>query len=157
MCTLWLKNNHAEQLLNFLKLRSMKQSFLLFILCTFLWSTLGTAMPTKPHTAKEEIISVKAAKKEAKAQKKLEKKEAKLEKQLKKIEKKLVKKGIHKTEARSVWDDETFKLGALVALGGLLLTILGALPILGGIFALIGGLMLIVGIGLMIWVLIESY
>ncbi len=137
----------------------MKKSFLSFILFIFLMNFIGTAMPTRPNTThQEEIISVKAAKKVEKAQKKLDKKEAKLEKRIKKIKQKLAKKGIQKTEAgRSVWQDDTFKLGALIALGGLLVTILGALPILGGIFSLIGGLMLIVGIGLMIWILIESY
>jgi len=136
----------------------MKKSLLLFTLFTFLWASVGLSMPTRPANNSEEVVSVKAAKKAEKAQKKLDKKEAKLEKKIEKIKKKLAKKGIHKTEAgRSVWDDETFKLGALVALGGLLLTILGILPILGGIFSFIGGLMMVVGVGLMIWVLIESY
>lgn len=135
----------------------MKKSLLLFTLFIFLINTVGHAMPTKP-VQQEEIISAKAAKKAQKLQTKIERKEAKLSKKIKKIERKLAKRGIQKAEAgRSVWEDDTFKLGALIALGGLLLTILGVLPILGGIFSLIGGLMMIVGVALMIWVLIDSY
>lgn len=134
----------------------MKQSILLSTLFIFLSYSIGHALPTRPVPQQEEIISAKATKKAVKAQKKLQKKEAKWEKRMNKIEKRLAKKGIQKS-GRSVWDDDTFKLGALVALGGLLLTVLGVLPILGGIFSLIGGLMMIVGIGLMIWVLIDSY
>ncbi len=135
----------------------MKKSLLLFTLFIFLSSTVGNTMPTKP-VQQEAVVSIKATKKAQKAQEKLERKEAKLDKKIKKIKRKLAKKGIQKAEAgRSVWEDETFKLGALIALGGLLLTILGVLPILGGIFSLIGGLMALIGVALMIWVLIDAY
>ncbi len=139
----------------------MKKMILLLTLFSFLTTTTIMAIPNRPVVEDKEIISAKALKKNQKEVNKQAKKKAKFQKKIQKlktkIDKRLAKKGITKTQANSVWNDETFKLGALVALGGLLLTILGILPILGGIFSFIGGLMMIVGVGLMIWVLIENY
>ncbi len=82
----------------------------------------------------------------------------KLEKRLQKIQKKLIRKGYLKEKmATDIWENDAFRMGALVTLGGLLLTILGALPLLGGIFTFIGVLMMVIGIALMIWALIEYY
>ncbi len=137
----------------------MKKSLLLFSLFFFLTSAITWALPTtKPLLEKTEAVSAKAQKKAQKQQEKWQKKKIKLEQKFQKLEKKLSKKGIKTTQGRrnGLWDDDTFRLGALIALGGLLLTILRILPILGGIFGLIGGIMMIAGVGLMIWVLIES-
>ena len=134
----------------------MKKALILSLLFVFAANTVTIALPNRPLKEKTEAVSSKALKKAQKQEQKWNKKKEKLDKKLKKIEKKLAKKGIKATQASSVWNDETFKLGALIGLGGLLLTILGVLPILGGIFTFIGTLMLLVGLGLMIWVLIDS-
>lgn len=84
---------------------------------------------------------------------KQQKKAAKWEKRMKKIEKKLEKKGY--ATGSGIWDDDTFKLGALIALGGLVIRLFAFLPFIGGLFSLIGSLVFLVGIGIMIWVLIE--
>ena len=95
----------------------MSTLFFARYLFIFLINTVGSSMPTKPIQTQEEAISVKATKKAKKAKEQLERKEAKLVKKIKKIEKKLAKKGIQNTEARGgVWQDATFKLGALIAL-----------------------------------------
>jgi Flp pilus assembly protein TadB len=124
-------------------------------------TNVNYASPNRVLIDKKEAISVKDYKKQMKKQQKIERKKAKLKKKLGKLEqklqKKMKKKGIKATSANSVWDDSNFKLGALIGLGGLLLTILGFLPILGGIFGVIGVIMLVVGLGIMIWTLIDSY
>jgi len=93
-------------------------------------------------------------KKEQKQVQKQQKKAAKWEKKMKKWEAKLAKKGAAK--GSSLWDDDTFRLGALVALGGLAIRLFAFLPFIGGIFSLIGTLVLLVGLGIMIWVLIDG-
>lgn len=93
-------------------------------------------------------------KKEQRVTKKQLKKKARLEKRVKKLEKKLEKKGYAK--GNSAWDNDTFRLGALIALGGLVVRLFAFLPFIGGIFSLLGTLILLVGLGIMIWVLIDG-
>ena len=106
------------------------------------------AVHSAPTPVKEELT-----KKEQKTQLKQQKKAAKWEKRMKKIGKKLEKKGY--ATGSGVWDDDTFRLGALIALGGLVIRLFAFLPFIGGIFGLIGSLVFLVGLGIMIWVLIE--
>ena len=133
----------------------MKKSCFLLFLFVFLFSPDNFALPNRPMNR---ATTVEVYSKENKKQNKATRKKAKIQNKLKKLERKLEKKGMKRVEAAgSVWDDDTFKLGAIVALGGLLLTVLGVLPVLGGVFTFIGTLMMIAGIALMIWILIESY
>jgi len=99
-------------------------------------------------------VKEKLTKKEEKKLEKQQKKAAKWEKRMKKLKKKLEKKGL--ATGGGVWDDDTFRLGALIALGGLLIRLFAFLPFIGGIFSLIGSLVFLVGLGIMIWVLIEG-
>ena len=122
-------------------------TFLLFgIILTF--SNSLYAVHSAPIPIKKELT-----KKERKELLKQQKKAAKWEKRMKKIEKKLEKKGY--ATGSGIWDDDTFKLGALIALGGLVIRLFAFLPFIGGLFSLIGSLVFLVGIGIMIWVLSE--
>ncbi len=98
-------------------------------------------------------VKEKLSKKEQKKLLKQEKKAVKWEKRMKRLEKKLEKKGY--AMGSGLWDDDTFRLGALVALGGLVVRLFAFLPFIGGIFSLLGSLIFLIGVGIMIWVLIE--
>jgi len=123
----------------------------------FICVLLGFLLPNmhllavKPATAP---VKPEVSKKEQRQLEKQQKKQAKWEKRIKKIEKKLAKKGY--AAGGSVWDDDNFKLGALIALGGLVVRLFAFLPFIGGIFSLIGTLILLLGLGIMIWVLIDG-
>ena len=110
------------------------------------YSLLGVNPVSKP--AEQEIT-----KKQQRQEQRQQKKAAKWEKKMQKWEAKAAKKG--KARGSSLWDDDTFRLGALIALGGLAIRLFAFLPFLGGIFNLIGTLVLLVGLGIMIWVLID--
>ncbi len=131
----------------------MKLKMILFLMIGLLYSIPNYAV--KPSAAPLEVKADKEiAKEEAKKALKQEKKQKKLEKRIHKIEKRLAKKGKAKA-GRGLWDNENFRLGAYIAIGGLLLRVLSFIPLLGGIISLIGTLIFLVGLGIMIWVLID--
>ncbi len=130
----------------------MKKKIFLFLIIGLLYSIPNYAV--KPHIAPEKTtVNKKRAKKEAKQAIKFEKKQQKIEKRFKKIEKRLAKKG--QAKGGNLWDDDNFRLGAYIAIGGLLLRLLAFIPLLGGIISLIGTLIFLVGLGIMVWVLID--
>jgi len=128
----------------------MKKTIILLVLGLFFFQSLATAV--SPNTPNAALIKTSVI--QQKEEKKLARKKAKLEKRIDKVRKKMDKKGIAK--GTGVWDDDTFRLGAMIALGGLLLRLLAFIPFLGGILSLIGFLILVLGIGIMIWVLIKD-
>lgn len=127
----------------------MKKSLVLLFLGFFLINTMVALAPNAAAPNPKGLT-----KKEIRKAEKTTKKEAKLKKKMKKLEKKLAKKGY--AAAGSVWEDDTFRLGALIALGGLVIRLFAFLPFIGGIISLIGTLILLLGIGIMIWVLIDG-
>ncbi len=131
----------------------MKLKITLFLMIGFLYSIPNYAV--KPNSTPLEVkVEEKASKKETRKVLKQEKKQKKLEKRIQKIEKRLAKKGKAKG-GKGLWDNENFRLGAYIAIGGLLLRVLSFIPLLGGIISLIGTLIFLVGLGIMIWVLVD--
>jgi len=130
----------------------MKFKVLLILLACLAYSIPNFAVKPVSIVAKEES---QLSKKEIKQIEKAEKKKAKFEKRLKKIEKKLAKKGIAKGN-QNLWDNDNFRLGAYIAIGGLVLRLLGFIPLLGGIISLIGTLIFLIGLGLMVWTILDK-
>ncbi len=131
----------------------MKMKIFLFLMVALLYSVPNYAV--KPNSPTVEVkIKEEVSKQETKEALKLEKKQKKIVKRFQKIEKRLAKKGIAKG-GQGIWDNENFRLGAYVAVGGLILRIFSFIPLLGGIFSLIGSIIFLVGLGIMIWALID--
>ena len=131
----------------------MKRTIILLVLGLFVFQNpIFAVKPTVP-TSTMDAVQIEATASEQKRQKKLDRRQAKLEKRINKFRKKMDTKGI--AQGAGIWDDDTFRLGAIIALGGLLLRLLSFIPLLGGILSLIGFLILLLGIGIMIWVLIN--
>jgi len=132
----------------------MKKKIFIFLTIGLLYSIPNYAV--KPNVAPlEKAADKKASKKEEKQALKIEKKQKKFEKRFQKLEKRLAKKGQAKG-GLGIWDNENFRLGAYIAVGGLLLRLLSFIPLLGGIISFIGGLIFLVGLGIMIWVWIDE-
>ena len=131
----------------------MKLKVIVLLLSCLIYSIPNFAV--KPVTAKPVLKSEQQlTKQEARQLEKAEKKQAKLEKRLQKLEKKLAKKGIG--NGQNLWDNDNFRLGAYIALGGLVLRLLAFIPLLGGIISLIGTLIFLIGLGLMVWTIIDK-
>ena len=132
----------------------MKKKVFLFLIIGLLYSIPNYAV--KPIAAPvETTVNKKTSKKEVKQALKIQKKQKKIEKRFQKLEKRLSKKANAKG-GRNVWDEDNFRLGAYIAIGGLLLRLLSFIPFLGGIISFIGALIFIVGLGIMVWVLIDG-
>jgi len=131
----------------------MKKIIILLVLGLFIFHAPSIAVtPTVPNSM--EVIHSETEASQLKSQKKLERKRAKFTKRIDKFRKKMEKKGM--AQGAGVWDDDTFRLGAMIALGGLLLRLLAFIPLLGGLLSSIGFLILLIGVGIMIWVLIKK-
>ena len=132
----------------------MKKKFFLCLMIGLLYSLPNYAVKPPVAPIETETRVNKASKKEMKEAVKAEKKQKKFEKRFKKIEKRLAKKAKAKG-GQGLWDNENFRYGAYIAIGGLLLRVLSFIPLLGGILSLIGFLIFLIGLGIMIWVLID--
>ena len=132
----------------------MKKTILLLLLGLFIFQHSAIAVAPNAPKNMEVIIAAEKTAVQQKKERKIERRKAKLEKRIEKFKKKIAKKG--KATGTGVWDDDTFRLGAMIALGGLLLRLLAFIPLLGGILSLIGFIILILGLGIMIWVLIKD-
>jgi len=131
----------------------MKKKIFLFLIFGLLYSIPNYAV--KPNiTPVETKANKKSSKKEVKQALKFEKNQKKIEKRFQKLEKRLAKKAKAKG-GRNLWDEDNFRLGAYIAIGGLILRLLSFIPFLGGIISFIGALIFLVGLGIMIWVLID--
>lgn len=132
----------------------MKKTILLLLLGLFVFQNTGLAVAPKAPGTAGELVSSETAVVTQKKERKLERRKAKLEKRIAKFQKKMQKKG--KAQGTGVWEDDTFRFGAMIALGGLLLRLLAFIPLLGGLLSTIGFLILVLGLGIMIWVLIKD-
>ena len=130
------------------------KKILILLVGLFFFSPTMEAVHTTPIAPKEKTTTTKEIVKAQKQEAKNNRKQARQDKKIQKLQQKLKKKGMDKGGS-GIWNDDTFRLGALIALGGLALRLLGFIPLLGGIINLIGTLLLLLGIGIMIWVLIK--
>ena len=99
----------------------------------------------------EQVMS----KKELRKQEKAKKRKAKMDAKIEKFKAKLERKGVFIED--SVWDDEKFRLGALLVLGAIGLFLLGALGLFSGLFGFLATIFALAGIALVVISLAENY
>ena len=82
----------------------------------------------------------------------------KYERRLGRLERKMKKRGlVGESQEQDVWNDDKFRLGALLLLVAIGLGIIGAIISLGGLFSFMAGLFALAGVVLLIWSLVEYY
>ncbi|MEL7123543.1 MAG: hypothetical protein AAFO07_29140 [Bacteroidota bacterium] len=104
---------------------------------------------------KEFPVEQVMSKKELRKQEKAKKRKAKMDAKIEKFKAKLERKGVFIED--SVWDDEKFRLGALLVLGAIGLFILGALGLFSGLFGFLATIFALAGIALVVISLAENY
>lgn len=110
-----------------------------------------------PDADQARVHSIKEVRLE-KARARLGGNQEKYERRLGRLERKMKKRGlVGESQEQDVWNDDKFRLGALLLLVAIGLGIIGAIISLGGLFSFMAGLFALAGVVLLIWSLVEYY